>query len=135
MGNVEEALIRVNRGFKAPTPARTASNGTTRRAAASWLSKHHGEYHQCIHVLKHTLLLLITETFDGINHEALGYLRTLAAKAGKAGCPDRTKYDSRARKLGFFVLRSSITRGGCRRRLSSAMRMSSTRSRSSCDNV
>ena len=28
---------------------------------------HRGEYHQCIHVLKHTLLLLISETFGGIN--------------------------------------------------------------------
>jgi hypothetical protein len=29
-------------------------------------------------------------------------LRTLAARAGKAGCPDRTKYDARARRLSFF---------------------------------
>ena len=58
--------------------------------------------HQCIHNLKHTLLLLISEVFGGISHEALCYLRTLAAKAGKDGCPDRTKYDTRARQISFF---------------------------------
>ena len=51
---------------------------------------------------KHTLLLLVSETFGGINNEALRYLRTLAARAGKAGCPDRTKYGTRARRLSFF---------------------------------
>ena len=29
---------------------------------------------------------------NNINTQALRYLRTLAAKAGKTGCPDRTKY-------------------------------------------
>ena len=114
MGNVEEDLIRINRGFAEHGVHGEQWDCTTGRG---YVAEHHGEYHHCIHVLKHTLLLLISETFGGINHEALRYLRTLAVKAGKAGCPDRTKYDTRARKLSWAS--SSTTRGGCRRRPSS----------------
>ena len=71
---------------------------------------HAGEYmyDNCIYMykFKHTLLLLISETFGGINDAALHYLRRLAKKAGKDG-QDRTAYDTRrGRKLDLFTTRT-----------------------------
>ena len=99
LGNVEEELIRVNRGFAERGVHGEQWDYATGRG---YVAAHKGEYHHCTHVLKHTLLLLVSETFGGLSHDALCYLRTLDAKAGKAGCPDRTKYGDRARKLTFF---------------------------------
>ena len=92
-------LIRINRGFAEHGVHGEQWDYSTGRG---YVAERRGEYHHCMHVLKHTLLLLVSETFGGISQEALRYLRALAAKAGKAGCPDRTKYDGRARKLSFF---------------------------------
>ena len=99
LGNVEEDLIRVNRGFAEHGVRGELWDYATGRG---YVAEHRGEYHYCTHVLKHTLLLLVSETFGGLSQDALRYLRALDAKAGKAGCPDRTKYDGRARKLTFF---------------------------------
>ena len=88
LGNVEEDLIRVNRGFAEHGVHGEQWDYATGRG---YVAEHRGEYHYCTHVLKHTLLLLVSETFGGVSQDALRYLRTLAAKAGKAGCPDRTK--------------------------------------------
>ena len=98
-GNTEEDLVRTNYGLEAhdsdsDTPFDHAT-GMGRVAAKR------GLYHDCIHVKRNTLLLLISEVYGGINGRGQRFLTRLAHTAGSAS--DAVYYDRAGRMVSFYV--------------------------------
>ena len=99
LGNTEEGLIRVNTGW----PERGHGSACTfdHATGAGHVAAVKGLYDDCIRVKRNTLLLLVSETFGGVNGVAVRFLTRLAHKAST--CCDEVYLDRRGHVVPFFV--------------------------------
>ena len=78
-----------------------SSEAFSHRTGAGHVAPHDGLYHDCIHVKRNTLLLLISETFGGVNGRGIRYLTRLSHMARTTS--DEIYLDRAGRVISFFT--------------------------------
>ena len=108
MGNTEEGLIRANFGLKERAAGSTAAH--SHRTGLGHVAAHPGAYADALR-RGHTLRLLISEIYGGVNQASLRFLEELAAMAAEAGDGEAAHYDHGGRPVSFFVYHARAIAG------------------------
>ena len=97
LGNTEEGLIKANYGL---AERGVGDHRFDHRTGVGHVAACKGAYHDCIHVKKNTLMLLISETFGGVNGRGIRFLTRLAHTARQMS--DVAYADHTGRSVSYF---------------------------------